>query len=102
MRIDFEIDIDSRDGSSAKDARLTNMLVETGRTNRMAGVRPGITQYAATGTAAAGQGLVCFNGTFCAIYGGQLYKPSGASVGTGVALTSASVTAMFDFTQSPT
>ncbi len=102
MRIPLAIDIDSRDGSSTKDARSTNMLAFTDGQQKFSEVRPGLTVYGTTGTAAIGQGGNCFNGTFCAIYGGRLYKPTGGTLGTGVAITSASVSAQFDFTQSPT
>ena len=78
------------------------MLVEKDGESRFAQVRPGLTSSAATATAAVGQGVNCFNGTFCAIYGARLYKPSGGTLGTGVAITSASVSAAFDFAQSTT
>lgn len=102
MRLPFTIDIESRDGSSSKDARMKNMLIESDGADKIASVRPGITQTAITTSTAVGQGVNCFNGTFCAIYGAKLYKPVIGTMGTGVAITSASTTAAFDFAQSPT
>ena len=101
MRLSLNFSVDSRDGSSTKDARLTNVLIEKDEGEPISAVRPGLTLNASNG-ASNGQGLVNFNGTLIAIQSGLLYKPSGGAFGSSTALPSASTTLMFDFTQSPT
>lgn len=69
MRIPLVTEVDSRDGSSNKDERLTNMLAEQD-SEVMACVRPGLnTLLASSGD---GNGLMCFNGQIMHVFGTAL------------------------------
>jgi hypothetical protein len=69
VRIPLVTEIDSRDGSSNRDERLTNMLAEKD-SELMACVRPGLnTLLASSGD---GNGLVCFNSQIVHVFGTAL------------------------------
>src|SRR5574343_993933 len=69
VRIPFITDADSRDGSSNKDERLTNMLAEKD-SELIACIRPGLnTMLASSGN---GNGLMCFNGQIMHVFGTAL------------------------------
>lgn len=93
MRIPLAGEIDSRDGSSNKDERLTNVLGEDNNGQQMATVRPGL---AAVVTASgAGGNLTTFNGVLVSVFGTTVGVGEGpTSVGTVVA-------GQFDFCASP-
>lgn len=74
MRIPAVTEVDSRDGSSNKDERLTNMLAEKD-SELMACVRPGLNAYATT--AGNGNGITCFGGTLVSVYGANIGVPGG-------------------------
>jgi hypothetical protein len=67
MRLPLISDIDSRDGSSNKDERLTNSLAEKDGKALYACIRPGLNQVATE--SGVGNGLVCFGGTLISVYG---------------------------------
>ena len=70
MRLNLASDIDSRDGVSAKDERLTNVLGEDNNGQQMATIRPGLaTITSATG---AGGGAVNFNDALITVFGTTL------------------------------
>lgn len=72
MRLPVTPQISTKDGVSAKNARLTNCLKETTKRGDMAVIRPGlVTQAEATG---AGGGLVAFNNELVSVYGATLGK----------------------------
>lgn len=67
MRIPVVGQIDSRDGVSDKDARLTNTLMEIDEGITLACVRPAlVTDSTNTGN---GNGLFCFNSSLISIFG---------------------------------
>jgi hypothetical protein len=67
MRLQLVSDIDSRDGSSNKDERLTNALAEKDGKAVYACIRPGLNQVATE--SGVGNGLTCFGGTLISVYG---------------------------------
>lgn len=69
MRLPLVTPLVSRDGTSNKDGRMTNVLAEDG--GRIAAVRPAL-QIATSATSGNGQGLVDFNGTLLSVYGASL------------------------------
>ena len=69
VRIPFITDTDSRDGSSNKDERLTNVLVEID-SEKMACLRPGLNTISAN--SGDGNGLECFDGTLISVFGTTL------------------------------
>ena len=93
MKLQLVTEIDSRDGTSNKDERFTNVLAESDEGVSLACVRPGL---AAVSTASgAGGGLVNFNDVLVSVFGttlGQGATPS--SVSTVEA-------GSYDFAQSP-
>ena len=93
MRLPLVPDIDSRDGSSDKDERLTNVLSESDEGVTLAVVRPGLSTVAtATG---AGGGEVNFNDVLITVYGTTLgFGPTPSTIGTVVA-------GNYDFAASP-
>lgn len=93
MRIPVVSDADSRDGVSAKDERMTNVLSENDEGVVLACVRPGLATIAtATG---AGGGGVAFNGTLISVFGTTLgFGETPSTIGTVVA-------GSYDFSQSP-
>ena len=93
MRLPIASDIDSRDGSSAKDERLTNMLGEDNNGQQMATLRPGLATIATA--SGAGGGAVNFNDVLITVYGTTLgFGPTPSTIGT---VASGS----YDFCQSP-
>ena len=60
MRIPVVGNVSTKDGSSNKNARMTNVLAEDKQGKSFAAVRPGLSQLD-TGSG-AGTNLVCFNG----------------------------------------
>ena len=93
MRLTLTSDIDSRDGVSAKDERLTNMLGEDDEGIQLTVLRPGLATIATA--SGAGGGLVNFNDVLISVFGTVL--------GSGTTPTTVStVTAgNYDFCQSP-
>lgn len=93
MRIPLATELDSRDGSSNKDERFTNVLAESDDGVSLAVVRPGLATIAtASGT---GGGLNNFNGALVSVFG--------TTLGTGDTPSSVStvIAGSFDFAQSP-
>jgi len=72
MRIPVVGNVSTKDGSSNKNARMTNVLAEEKQGKSFAAVRPGLSQLA-TGSG-AGNNLVCFDGNLINIYGNTVYK----------------------------
>ena len=93
MRIPLAGEIDSRDGSSNKDERLTNILGEDNNGQQMAVLRPGLATIATA--SGAGGGEVNFNDVLITVFGTTLGSGSTPStIGTVVA-------GSYDFCQSP-
>lgn len=95
MRLPLAVDIDSRDGTSNKDARMTNMLSENDQSSTLAVVRPGLSSLlTATGN---GNGVVSFNDVLISVYGTALgCRPASSIVSIGTVMNGA-----YDFVQSP-
>ena len=92
MRLPVIPDLDTRDGASNKDARLTNLLAEDDGGVRLAVVRPGLSAIAtASGN---GNGLHNFKGALISVFG--------TTVGYGLTPTSTGTVAgsNFDFAES--
>lgn len=70
MRLPLVTEIDSRNGTSDKDARLTNALLETDEGASLACVRPGLALNAEA--SGVGQGLVVFNDELISVFGTTL------------------------------
>jgi hypothetical protein len=84
VRLPLVTAIDSRDGSDAKDALLSNVLAEAEDEVQFAAVRPGL-EVAATSTG-NGNGIVCFNGELVSIFGAVL--GDGIEVSSGAVVVS--------------
>ena len=94
MRLPLAFDIDSRDGTSSKDERLTNVLQEDDEGAILAVVRPGLATIATA--SGAGGGVVNFNDVLISVYGTTLgHGTTPSSIGTVVA-------GSYDFCASPT
>jgi len=93
MRLPIASDIDSRDGVSAKDERLTNMLGEDNNGQQMATLRPGLATIATA--SGAGGGAVNFNDVLITVYGTTL--GSGSTPSTIATVVAGS----YDFAVSP-
>ena len=93
MRLQLASDIDSRDGTSSKDERLTNMLGEDNNGQQMATLRPGLATIATA--SGAGGGEVNFNDVLITVFG--------TTLGSGTTPTTIStvVAGSYDFAQSP-
>ena len=93
MRLPLASQLDSRDGESNKDGRLTNVLKETDEGGELACVRPGLELMASM--SGNGSGVVAFNGILISVFGTTLgYGDDPVSIGTITAGT-------YDFAQSP-
>lgn len=92
MRIPLITDTDSRDGSSNKDERLTNVLVEIDA-EKLACLRPGLNSISSN--SGAGNGAVCFQGTLISVFGTTLGH------GNTPASISTVVNGMYDFALIP-
>lgn len=93
MRIPLATELDSRDGTSNKDERFTNVLAEQDDGANLAVVRPGLATIATA--SGAGGGLVNFNDALVSVFG--------TTLGTGDTPSSVStvIAGFFDFAQSP-
>ena len=93
MRIPLAGELDSRDGTSNRDERLTNVLSETDEGVTLAVVRPGLATIATA--SGAGGGETVFNETLITVYGTTLgFGPTPSTIGTVAA-------GMYDFAASP-
>lgn len=93
MRIPLAFEIDSRDGVSAKDERLTNMLGEDDEGIQLTVLRPGLATIATA--SGAGGGAVNFNDVLITVYGTTLgFGTTPSTIGTVSA-------GMYDFCASP-
>lgn len=93
MRLPLAFEIDSRDGTSNRDERMTNCLSEDDEGVTLAVVRPGLATIAtATG---AGGGAVNFNDVLITVFGTTL--GSGSTPSTIATVVAGS----YDFAQSP-
>lgn len=79
MRLPVIGNISTKDGSSNKNARMTNMLAEEKQGKSFAAIRPGLSQVA-TGSG-DGNNLVCFNGNLINIYGNTVYRAYQSGIG---------------------
>ena len=93
MRLPLASEIDSRDGVSDKDERLTNVLSETDEGVTLAVVRPGLATVATA--SGAGGGAVNFNDVLITVFGTTL--GSGSTPSTIATVVAGS----YDFAQSP-
>lgn len=93
MKLPLVSEIESRDGTSDKGERMTNVLYETDEGVTLAVVRPGLaTIVTASG---AGGGEVNFNDILITVFGTTLgFGPTPSTIGTVAA-------GMYDFCQSP-
>ena len=93
MRLPLVPDIDSRDGSSDKDERLTNVLSESDEGVTLACVRPGLATIATA--SGAGGGETVFNEVLITVFGTTLgFGTTPTTIGTVAA-------GSYDFCQSP-
>ena len=91
MRLPLPPVIDSRDGTTAKDALVRNLLKETDEGTELLCLRPGLA--AISGNTGNGSGLVDFDGVLISVFGTVLgYGATPASAGAVVAGT-------YDFSQ---
>ena len=93
MRVPLVIEIDSRDGESNKDERLTNVLVEDDEGRKLAVVRAGLST--AGSTSGNGNGVVNFNGVLVNVFGATL------SFGATPSTIATVYNDHYDFAQSP-
>ena len=93
MRLPLASEIDSRDGTSSKDERLTNVLGEDKNGQQMATLRPGLATIATA--SGAGGGAVNFNDVLITVFGTTL--GSGSTPSTIATVVAGS----YDFAQSP-
>lgn len=94
MRVNAVTDVDSRDGVSNKDERLTNMIAEKDGHAILACIRPALNTIVSS--SGAGKGVTCFNSTDVFVMGTTLYRGE-----TPTSIGAVSGTSMFDFTQLP-
>ena len=93
MRLPLASDIDSRDGTSNRDERLTNVLQENDEGVVFAALRPGLATIATA--SGAGGGAVNFNDVLITVFGTTL--GSGAMPSTIATV----VAGAYDFAASP-
>ena len=92
MRLPLVSELDSRDGDSDKDSRLTNVLSETDEGVVLAVVRPGLeTVVISSGN---GNGIVDFNAELITVFG------TGLKFGTGLNVIGTIDNELHDFAQS--
>jgi len=70
MRLSVVPNVSTKDGTSNKNARLTNMLKESKKTGDKAVIRPGLVLDAQA--SGIGNGIVSFNGELVSVYGATL------------------------------
>ena len=77
MRLPLVAELDSRDGTSDKDGRMSNVLLESDEQGDFAVVRPGIKfeTKIQRETTYQGKGLVSFNDDLISVYGSKLCTP---------------------------
>ncbi len=93
MRLPLVSDIDSRDGTSNKDERLTNVLSEIDEGVTYATVRPALESVSSN--SGNGNGLVNFEGVLISVFGATAgFGATPSTIGTVVA-------GSYDFCQSP-
>lgn len=81
MRLPVISDADSRDGSSNKDSRLTNMLGEADEGAMFACVRPGLATVSSN--SGAGGGVMNSEGVLISVFGTTLgFGSTPSSIGT--------------------
>lgn len=81
MKLPLISDADSRDGTSDKDARLTNVLAESDEGTNYATVRPAL--EAVTSNSGNGNGLVNFEGQLLSVFGSTLgFGSTPSTIGT--------------------
>jgi len=81
MRLPLASEIDSRDGVSAKDERLTNVLSESDGGVTFSVVRPGL--EAVVTSTGNGNGIADFNGEIITVFGTALrFTTALSSIGT--------------------
>ena len=93
MRLPLVNEIDSRDGTSDKDERLTNVLSETDEGVTLACVRPGLATIATA--SGAGGGETVFNEVLITVFGTTLGH------GTTPSTIATVVAGSYDFAASP-
>lgn len=93
MRLNLAQNVDSRDGTTNKDTRLTNVLKEIDHEAELAVVRPGLVSIAmASGN---GRGVTRFGDRLISVYGTTLgYGETPTTINTVAA-------GIYDFCQSP-
>jgi hypothetical protein len=93
VRLPLAPEIDSRDGTSNKDERLTNVLGEDNNGVQMATIRPGLSTIATA--SGAGGGAVNFQDVLITVFG--------TTLGSGTTPTTITTVAAgnYDFCQSP-
>lgn len=83
MRLPFASELDSRNGVTNKDSRLTNALMERDEATTYAAVRPGLSTIATY--SGAGNGLSVLGGQLIRVYGNTLTVDAGSfDITTGV------------------
>lgn len=93
MKLPLVSEIESRDGTSDKGERMTNVLSETDEGVTLAVVRPGLATIATA--SGAGGGEVNFNDVLITVFGTTLgFGPTPSTIGAVVA-------GSYDFCQSP-
>ncbi len=93
MRLPLVTNVDSRDGASNKDERLTNVLSEIDEGVTLAVLRPGLSTVATA--SGVGGGEINFNGTLITVFGTTLgHGATPSTIGTVVS-------GIYDFAQSP-
>lgn len=93
MRLPLVSELDSRDGESNKDSRLTNVLAEIDSGSQVATIRPALETMASM--SGNGNGLVAMNGVLVSVFGTTLgFGDDPVTVGTVL-------NGHFDFAQSP-